>query len=52
MAKKEPPAPITVPRETLVTTEGVTTIINPPPAEPEKKETEHAEDARRSAREG
>ncbi len=51
MARKERPAPVQVPRETLVTTEGVTTIINPP-AEPEKKETEHAEDARRSAGEG
>jgi hypothetical protein len=53
MAKKENVAPLpAVPRETLVVTEGVTTIINPMPAKPETKEKEDAQDPRGTAGEG
>lgn len=52
MDKKEIPVPATVPRETLVTTEGVTVIENQPPAAPEPKEKPDAQDTRRPARQG
>lgn len=51
MSKTETPAPDTVPRETMVVTEGVTTIIEPTtPAAPEPQEKENAENPRRPAR--
>ncbi len=53
MDKKEPTAPAAVPRETLVTTEGVTVVTeNQTPAAPETKEKADAQDTRRPARQG
>lgn len=52
MSKNETTAPDTVPRQTMVVTEGVTTVIDTnQPAAPEPQEKENAQNPRRPARE-